>query len=201
MLRKAFGEHSLNLTAVFQWHSHFKAGWVSVEDDEHSGRPSTNKTIENVKKFENSIHEDRCQIIHELADTVGISYGVYQKILTENLNMRRFSTKFVPTLLTSDQKQWHINTCLELWEKANNDKNFISRIITGDESWILFPKSKMKLKGWSFETVSDIQRESQAVLDSIKENDFCGAFEAWKRWWDRCIHSLGDYFEGDNSQN
>jgi hypothetical protein len=26
MLRKAFGEHSLNLTAVFQWHSHFKAG-------------------------------------------------------------------------------------------------------------------------------------------------------------------------------
>jgi hypothetical protein len=36
-----------------------------------------------------------------------------------------------------------------------------------------------------FETVSDIQRESQAVLDSIKENDFHGAFEAWKknRWF------------------
>jgi histone-lysine N-methyltransferase SETMAR len=42
----------------------------------------------------------------------------------------------------------------------------------------LFPKLKMKLKGWHFETVSDIQRESQAVLDSIKENDFHGAFEA-----------------------
>jgi hypothetical protein len=28
--------------------------------------------------------------------------------------------------------------------------------------------------------VSDTQRESQAVLDSIKENDFHGAFEAWK---------------------
>jgi hypothetical protein len=27
--------------------------------------------------------------------------------------------------------------------------------------------------------VSNIQRESQAVLDSIKENDFHGAFEAW----------------------
>jgi hypothetical protein len=36
----------------------------------------------------------------------------------------------------------------------------------------LFPKVKMKLKGRHFETVSDIQRESQAVLDSIKENDF-----------------------------
>jgi hypothetical protein len=35
----------------------------------------------------------------------------------------------------------------------------------------LFPKLKMKLKGRHFETVSDIQRESQAVLDSIKENE------------------------------
>jgi hypothetical protein len=28
--------------------------------------------------------------------------------------------------------------------------------------------------------VSDIQRELQAVLSSIKENDFHSAFEAWK---------------------
>jgi hypothetical protein len=28
--------------------------------------------------------------------------------------------------------------------------------------------------------MSDIQWESQAVLDSIKENDFHCAFEAWK---------------------
>jgi transposase len=45
----------------------------------------------------------------------------------------------------------------------------------------LFPKLKMKLKGPRFETVPDIQRESQAVLDSIKENDFQGVFEAWKK--------------------
>jgi hypothetical protein len=45
----------------------------------------------------------------------------------------------------------------------------------------LFPKLKMKLKGRRFETVSDIQRESQTVLDSIKENDFHGAFEAWEK--------------------
>jgi hypothetical protein len=65
----------------------------------------------------------------------------------------------------------------------------------------LFPKLKMKLTGRSFETVSDIQRKSQAVLKSIKENDFHGAFEAWTKLWDHCIHSQGDYFEGDGSQN
>jgi transposase len=42
----------------------------------------------------------------------------------------------------------------------------------------LFPKLKMKLKGRCFETVSDIQRGSQAVHDSIKEIYFHGAVEA-----------------------
>jgi hypothetical protein len=60
----------------------------------------------------------------------------------------------------------------------------------------------MKLNGRRFETMSDIQRESQAVLDDIKVYDFHGAFEAWKKkLWDRCIRSQGDYFVGDGSQN
>jgi hypothetical protein len=44
----------------------------------------------------------------------------------------------------------------------------------------LFPKLKMKLKGRRFK-LSNIQRESQAALDSIKGNYFRGAFEAWKK--------------------
>jgi hypothetical protein len=36
----------------------------------------------------------------------------------------------------------------------------------------LFPKLKRKPQGWHFETLSDIQTESQVVLDIIKENDF-----------------------------
>jgi hypothetical protein len=106
MLREAFGEHSLCLTAVFEWHSHFKVCQVSVENDECSGRPSTSKTTENV--------ENCHQTIRELADTVGISYGVRQEILTENLNMPHIAAMFVPQLLTNDQKQRRINVCLEL---------------------------------------------------------------------------------------
>jgi hypothetical protein len=49
--------------------------------------------------------------------------------------------------------------------------------------------------------VSDIQKELQAVLDSIKENYVISAFEAWKKWWDRYVHSQENYFERDGSQN
>jgi hypothetical protein len=59
MLHETFGEHSLSQTAVFEWHSHFKADRVSVEDDEGSGRPSTSKMTKNVEKIQELIHEDR----------------------------------------------------------------------------------------------------------------------------------------------
>jgi hypothetical protein len=106
---------------------------VSVED-ERSGWPTTSKTRENVEKIWELIYEDHRRTIHELADTSGISYGVCQEILTENVNMHRTAAKFVPWLLKNDQKQWRANMCLELQEKANEDPTFITRIIMGDES-------------------------------------------------------------------
>jgi hypothetical protein len=119
---------------------------VSVQDDKRSGRPSTDQTTENIEKIWELIHEDRRQKIHQLADTIGISYGVCQEILTENSNMRCIAAKFVPRLLTNDQKHVY----LELWEKANEDPTFISRIIMGDESWIYGydPETKQQLSQW-----------------------------------------------------
>jgi hypothetical protein len=38
-------------------------------------------------------------------------------------------------------------------------------------------------------------------IPQIVENDFHGAFEAWKNRWACCICSQGDYFEADSSQN
>jgi hypothetical protein len=91
---------------------------------------------ENVEKIRELMHEDHHWTIHELSDSVGITYGICQEILTENLYMHGIAAKFVPRLLTNDQKQWRINMCLEPWETVNRDPPYISTIITSDESWI-----------------------------------------------------------------
>jgi hypothetical protein len=49
--------------------------------------------------------------------------------------------------------------------------------------------------------MSNIQRKLQVVLVSSKENDFHEFFEVWRKQWDLCIRSKGDYFEGDGSRN
>jgi hypothetical protein len=65
----------------------------------------------------------------------------------------------------------------------------------------LFSKLKMKLTGRRFERVSAIQKESQAVLDSIKENDFHSAFEVYMlqrrlfgRRWQPELSKLSQHF-------
>jgi hypothetical protein len=64
---------------------------VSVEDEKCSGWPSTSKTTDNVEKIWELIHEDRHQTIHKLTGILGISYGVCQEVVTENLNMQRIA--------------------------------------------------------------------------------------------------------------
>jgi hypothetical protein len=81
---------------VFEWHSSFKADRVSFEHNERSGEPSTNKTTENVEKIRELIHEARRRTIHELPDTVGISYGVCQEILIENFKMTALPRSLIP---------------------------------------------------------------------------------------------------------
>jgi hypothetical protein len=41
MLEEAFGEQALSQARTFQWFKRFKDSRESVEDDKHSGRPST----------------------------------------------------------------------------------------------------------------------------------------------------------------
>jgi hypothetical protein len=63
----------------------------------------------------------------------------------------------------------------------------------------LLPKIKLKLKGRRFDT-TEIQVDSQTVLNTLTEKDFQEAFQKWRRRWDRCLHAGGNYFEGDGSR-
>jgi hypothetical protein len=56
---------------------------------------------------------------------------------------------------------------------------------------------KFRLKGRRFDTIEEIQAESQEVLKTLTL-DFQGCMESWKNRWDCCIHAQGDYFEGDS---
>jgi hypothetical protein len=48
--------------------------------------------------------------------------------------MRGISARFVPELLSNDQKAHRVSLCRELKQQAREDPNFISSVIIGDET-------------------------------------------------------------------
>jgi hypothetical protein len=64
----------------------------------------------------------------------------------------------------------------------------------------LFPRFKTNQKSRHFDTIEVIESESQVVLNTLTEHDFQNEFKKWHKRWERCIHTEGDYFEGDGGQ-
>jgi len=46
--------------------------------------------------------------------------------------------------------------------------------------------------------VTTIKSETTLLLKGLREEEFQGCFQQWKRMWDKCIVSNGEYFEGDH---
>jgi hypothetical protein len=59
---------------------------------------------------------------------------------------------------------------------------------------------KLKLEGRCFDSIEEIQTESQDAMKSLTRNDFQLCFRSWKSRWDCCISAEGDYFERDKSE-
>jgi len=136
MIQQAFRDQSLSRAQVFQWHTRFKTGCTSVDNAEHKGRPRSCTTPETVARIQELIRQDQRWTIHDIAEEVGIGYGTCQQVLMEELGMHHVAAKFVPRILTADQKQQRVNICTELCQLASSDVTFLSRVITDDESWV-----------------------------------------------------------------
>jgi len=108
---------------------------MSCEDQSTSDRFSTCRKDENLEKVLNAINADRRRTIDEVSEITGLSWNSCQRMLTEDLNMKRVSAKFVPRLLTEYQKNNRLNICYGLREQVGNDPQILSKVVTGDETW------------------------------------------------------------------
>ena len=78
---------------------------------------------------------DRRRTIDKLEALTGVLWSSCQQNLTEELYMKRVAAKFVPRLLSEDQRANRLVVCREMKDQLKTDPDFLSKIITGDESW------------------------------------------------------------------
>ncbi|UYV61097.1 hypothetical protein LAZ67_1003416 [Cordylochernes scorpioides] len=211
MLNKAFPNNAPKRTTVFEWHSRFEAGRISIEDDPRQGRPTYQKTDENVQKIADLIKENPRTTLLELEQDTGISKTTIGRIVTEDLRLKKTPAKFIPRFLTNEQKLCRLATCEDMLEMTRTDPEWKDKIITGDETWVygydpetkrqsaewigqdiapndffLFPKLKAVLKGRHFDTREDIIEKSLLALKSIPKEAYKNCFDNWEKRW-RCV--------------
>ena len=169
MQQEAFGDNAMSQNKTFLWYKCFKDGWTSVDNDEHSGWPSTSTTPENIAKVCEAILADCRQTIHYVCEIVGLSYGTAECNLADNLNMKHISARFVPRLLSNNQKALRVSVCRELKQQTRDDPNFISNVIIGDETWVYGydPETKQQSLQWKLPNSQQLKKACQ-VHSNVK---------------------------------
>jgi hypothetical protein len=72
MLRAAYGDAVLSSVQVFRWHKAFKDRRESVEDEQHTDRPSTARNENNVARVKVVLDRDRRLQVRLIAEEVGL---------------------------------------------------------------------------------------------------------------------------------
>jgi transposase len=104
-LVNVYGNSAPSLATVKNWMRQVKWERDSLEDEQRCGRPSTAVTEDNVKSVENQVLEDRRISIRRIADILGIGHRAVQIILHEHFNMSKVTSRWVPKILSADQRQ------------------------------------------------------------------------------------------------
>ena len=83
--------------------------------------------------------------------------------------MRRIAAKFVPRLLNNEQRDHRVQVCTELQNAVRHDPDFLSRVITGDESRLYDydPETKQQSSQWKTPS-SPRPKKARQVRNNIK---------------------------------
>ncbi|XP_049271908.1 histone-lysine N-methyltransferase SETMAR-like [Rhipicephalus sanguineus] len=168
-IKTAFGDDAMSRTQIKEWYNRFKDGRTSVESEPRSGRPSTCRNDQVITEVNAVVMRDRRVTMREIAEEVGISTFSAHSIMTEDLAMKRVAAKFVPELLTVEQKQLRVEVSHDMLDFTSSDSNFMNTIITGDESWVYGydPETKSQSSQWKHFT-SPRPKKARQLRSNVK---------------------------------
>ena len=146
-----YGPQTISVRTVFRWVKAFETGKSSVEDDTHPGRLKTSVTKANIAAVKIVVEQDARLSVKDIASCTCISEGCVQTILKKHLDLRKVCARWVPHLLTEEQRTQRLKCARELLKTYKGcNSQVISNLLTGYETWVhMFePQRRADNKQW-----------------------------------------------------
>ena len=106
---------------------------------------------EKIQQARQMVLANRRVAIDEVACSLWISHGSAYQIIHEELRFHKLCARWVPRELTAEHKHKSVEICQCLLDRYyNQGEEFLSRIVTGDETWAHHyePESKTQSMEW-----------------------------------------------------
>ncbi|UYV75519.1 hypothetical protein LAZ67_13000470 [Cordylochernes scorpioides] len=123
-----------------------------TEDEHRPGKPIESVTQENIDKIHDLVMLDRRMTVRQIEETLGIPKTTVDRIMREHLGLRKLSARWVPKLLTPDQKAvWRKLSSDNLALFEANPEEFVNIFVTMDKTWAhhFAPESKQQSMQWT----------------------------------------------------
>ena len=122
---------------VSHWANHFCGGCVNIDNDPRPGRPRTLTDETSVKLVADALEKDCCATCEELLRAMRVPATSVFHTLTNDLNKRKISARWIPHCLTTEHKKKHLDIATLLKERFYvGDQTILCRIVAIAETWI-----------------------------------------------------------------
>ena len=178
MLVKAYGDAAMKRTALHKWYSRYEDGYESVIDEQLSGRP-TSITSQKVQEIKELLDKDRRITVREVSKRVDCSsVGTVHTIIHDSLNMRRLCARWIPKMMSECQKAQRVESCRRFVQRFEREgEDFLSRIVTADETWISLYEPESKEQSTMWKTPGSPSPKKFKVSRSTKKQMFIIFFD------------------------
>ncbi len=149
-MHQAYGDRTVTPKTVRVWMKKFGNGVQGMKDRPRSGHPRSARSPANIQMVLNAIQANRRTTVEELSAATNVSKSSVHTIIKKDIKFSKLALKFMPCLLTDEQKQFRVRMCELNLQSLKDDDQFLSKIITGDESWVSIFEMELKANSWEW---------------------------------------------------
>lgn len=146
---KAYGDQALKKTQIYAIIKTVKEGGAVA--DRRGGAREKARSASLIADVAAEIDRDGRITIRSLSSAFGVSLRTMHKILHEDLGLSKKSARWVPRLLTDDQKEERVRVCTKFVANVHrHSKAWLNNIVTMDETMLSLhtPETKKMSKRW-----------------------------------------------------